>query len=113
MQLAASLIQRLKYEPRSVWRAKQLGGPELKDHMRFIGWDASTDVLADIYDAINANTRTIMAIVSEDESKIPDIPHYPRPGDDTPEVKEEKPKPSLEDFGAQLRGLFAAGNLGG
>jgi len=109
---AASYIQRLIYEPKSVWRAKQLGGPELKDHIRYFGWDANSDILADVFDAINGNTRTIMSIVSQDQSKVPDIDPYPRPG--VEEVKApEPPKQSLADFGSQLRMMFAAGNLGG
>ena len=112
LRQATSLIQRLMYEPKSVWRAKQLGGPELKDHIRYFGWDANSDILADVFDAINGNTRTIMSIVSQDQSKVPDLEPYPRPG--LEEVKApEPPKQSLADFGLQLRGVFAAGNLGG
>jgi hypothetical protein len=91
-----------------------MGGPELKDHVRFYGWDANSDILADMYDAINANTRAMIAqnTPAEKQKDIPEIKPYPRPG--VEEVKQpEPPKQSLADFGMQLRGMFAAGNLGG
>lgn len=114
LSLAVSLIQRLKYEPRSVWRAKQLGGPELKDHIRYVGWDANSDILADLFDALNQQTRhQILANTPPEKQKnVPEIEPYPRPG--IGEVKQpEPPKQSLADFGTQLRMMFAAGNLGG
>lgn len=114
VRVAASYIQRLIYEPKSVWRAKQLGGPELKDHIRYFGWDANSDILADVFDAINAQTRQAVLANTDPkhQDKVPEIPPYPRPG--VEEVKPpEPPKQSLADFGMQLRGMFAAGNLGG
>lgn len=97
-----------------MWRAKQLGGPELKDHIRFVGWDANSDILADLIDAVNAQSHLHMSINTPTEKKheIPELDPYPRPG--VEEVKTpEPPKQSLEDFGMQLRSMFAAGNLGG
>lgn len=114
LRRAYSYIQRLVYEPKSVWRAKQLGGPELKDHINYYGWDANSAILADLYDALNVNTRTMIAqnTPAEKQGSIPEITPYPRPG--VEEVKKpEPPKQSLADFGMQLRGMFAAGNLGG
>lgn len=114
LRRAVSYINRLVYEPKSVWRAKQMGGSELKDHIQYYGWDANSSILADMFDAINQQTRH-QIIANTDEKhrdKVPEIDPYPRPG--VGEVKQpEPPKQSLADFGMQLRGMFAAGNLGG
>jgi hypothetical protein len=107
---ALQLLTRLTFEPMSVWRAKQLGGPELKDYGKFIGWDADTYVLADLIDAMNQNTATIIAINSPEGSKPPETVIYPRPGVETASAK---PTETLEDFGSKLAAMFGPGNIGG
>lgn len=52
MSILTSMIQRLPYEPRSMWRAKeQLGGPE------WYGWSRESAGLADLVDLMDLNTR--------------------------------------------------------
>lgn len=45
------LCERLAHEPRSLWRAKQLGGPH------FFGWSGDSMRLADIIDMLYLNTQ--------------------------------------------------------
>lgn len=98
---ALALLDRLTHESRSVWRAKQLGGSELKDYSRYLDWNATTYVIADLIDAVNQNSAYLIGINS-DGNKMPDVPPYPRPGHET-----TKPKSSLDDFvGGQLIQLF-------
>lgn len=93
----------------SVWRAKELGGPELKDYGKYIGWNADTYVLADLVDAMNQNTAMVISVYSEQGSTPPEPIIYPRPGQ---QVKTQ-PTESLADFGNKLAGLFGPGNIGG
>lgn len=60
------------------------------------GWGRDRHLAADIFDAINANTR-----LTGDYKKPPKIPSYPRPGD-----KAEKKKPTSL---AELHKQFGAG----
>lgn len=43
-------MQRLPYEPRSMWRAKELGGE------KWFGWDLPTSMQADLIDAVKFQT---------------------------------------------------------
>lgn len=43
-------VQRLPYEPRSLWRAQELGGE------KWFGWDLPTSLLADLIDAVKFQT---------------------------------------------------------
>jgi hypothetical protein len=104
------LLTRLTFEPMSVWRAKQLGGPELKDYGKFIGWDADTYVLADLIDAMNNSTATLVAINTPEGSKPPEPVIYPRPGIETASAQ---PTETLDDFGSKLAAMFGSGNIGG
>lgn len=97
---AWSYLDRLVYEPMSVWRAKQMGGPELKDYIKFIGWDAKAYILADIADAIQMDMNVTLAANSKDH-KLPELQPYPRPSD----KKVEKPSAKLEDFAGTLLNL--------
>jgi hypothetical protein len=106
---AIQLLSRLCFEPMSVWRAKELGGPELKDYCKFIGWHADTYVLADLVDAMNHNTATVIAVNSDAQSKAPEPLIYPRPG----ETPSTQPTETLADFGNKLSTLFGPGNIGG
>lgn len=86
-----------------------LGGPELKDYSRFIGWDATTYVVADLVDAMNLNTKILIDINSEKAS--PDVVLYQRPGE-MPSTTVQ-PTETLDDFGNRLRMMFGPGNIGG
>ena len=98
-----ALLDRLPHEPKSVWRAKSLGGPELKDYSKFMGWDANTYVMADLIDAVNQSSALFVGANTEN-NKVPDITPYPRPGK-TP----DKPTETLDDFGSKLKSLFGPG----
>lgn len=94
---AYTLLGRLADDSRSVWRAKQLGGPELKDYARWLNWDADTFILADIFDAIQINTNAFVGANSQG-NQMPEFKPYPRPTDKAV----EKPKSSLDDFANTL-----------
>lgn len=108
------LLDRLKYEPKSVWRAKQLGGPELKDYSRFLDWDSRCDLMADTIDAVNFSSWVALAINSPQNSQPPLPDPYPRPSDDVKKnAAVKKPEQTLDDFGKVLRGMFGPGHIGG
>lgn len=100
---ALQLIERLGFEPKSIWRAKAFGGSELKDYQKYFGWDSNSYVLADLIDAVNINTLTLVA--SNSDGKAPDFEPYPRPGSAD---KPETPVQSLDDFARGLAGMFGA-----
>lgn len=106
---AYSLISRLGYEPKSIWRAKQLGS-ELETQAHHFGWDSNSAVLADVYDAVNQLTLTLMSVNSPEGAKLPELEPYPRPGAKA-KATPEKPKESLDDFASKLRGMFGPGNV--
>lgn len=87
IRVAFAYINRLVYEPWSVWRANQLGGPE------HLGWTPDTYRLAEQIDATNVNTVITGNVGSKRPPKMPD-PAY------RPKVKEAEVKPveSLADF---------------
>lgn len=102
---AVTLINRLSFEPMSIWRAKEFGGPELESYSRYIGWDANSYILADVVDAVNSNTSSFIAANSSGNN-VPELKPYPRPGQG-----EDKPTPvaSLDDFvGGKLMQLGIA-----
>jgi hypothetical protein len=103
MRQVYALLDRLPHESKSLWRAKSLGGPELKDYSKFLGWDANTYVMADMIDAVNQSTAIFVGANNEN-NKVPDITPYPRPGR-TP----DKPTETLADFGTTLKNLFGNG----
>lgn len=104
---ALQLIDRLSFEPKSIWRAKYFGGSELKDYGKFYDWNATTYVMADVVDAINHNSAMIASVFG---SEAPEVQPYPRPGN---EPEAAPPTESLADFGNKLAGLFGPGNIGG
>lgn len=104
---AYTLLDRLRHEPNSVWRAKQLAGPELKDFSEFLGWDAKVYALADLIDAVNQNTSMLVAVNSESH-EVPEVTPYPRPGR---QAESEETKENLEDFGSKLLTLFSPGHF--
>ena len=98
-----ALLDRLPHEPKSLWRAKSLGGPELKDYSQYLGWDANTYVMADLIDAVNQHSAYFVGANSPN-NKVPEVTPYPRPGQ-TP----NKPTETLADFGTTLKNLFGSG----
>lgn len=107
---AYAFIGRLGIEPKSIWRAKQLGGPELKNYQPYFGFDMTANVIADLIDTVREQTLTIMSVNAPPGHKLPELHPYPRPGMN--KVKIDEPKESLADFGSKLIGLFGAG-IGG
>lgn len=101
---ALQLLDRLSYEPKSLWRAKAFGGSELDKYSAYLGWDPTTYVIADLIDAVNINTLTVIAANSDGKSQ-PDFEPYPRPG----VGKETKPTETLDSFGSKLMTMFGPG----
>ena len=99
-------LDRLCYEPRSVWRAKQLGGPELEDYAPYIGWDSTHSMLADLSDQIQFLTNAYQAVNTESH-KMMDLDPYPRPN----LKKIKKPSTSLDDFASNLINIVGPGNI--
>lgn len=96
LRVAFAYINRLSFEPWSMWRAEQLGGPE------HLGWTPDTYKQADLLDGIMINTAVSGNVGSRKPPKMPD-PTY------RPKVKEQ-PKvekvESLADF--NIHALMAA-----
>jgi len=84
-------IQRLPYEPKSLWRAMQLGGPE------HLGWSAETYKLADLIDAVQINTVITANVGSKKAPEMPEPVYRPSVKEDHDE-EIEIPKQSLEEF---------------
>jgi hypothetical protein len=84
-------------------------GSELETQAHHFGWDSNSAVLADVYDAVQQLTLTLMSVNSPEGSKLPELDPYPRPGAKAKVV--EKPKESLDDFASKLRGMFGPGNV--
>ena len=101
------MLDRLTDEPKSLWRAKQLGGPELKDYYPYIGWDATTYVIADLIDELRVSNYYFLMANADDKAKakIEEPKPYPRPG----HKQVESPKRSLDDFAGTLINLFGPG----
>lgn len=87
IRVAFAYLNRLVYEPWSVWRANQLGGPE------HLGWTPDTYRQAELIDAMNVNTVITSNVGSKRPPKMPD-PAF-RPKLKEPEVKMVE---SLDDF---------------
>jgi hypothetical protein len=104
---AYALLGRLPHEPQSIWRAKELGGSELKDYSKYLGWNAGVYTLADLIDAVNINTRTLQAINSPEGTQLPEFKPYPRP--DFEEVEKPAAASSLDDFAGKLFNMFGPG----
>lgn len=103
---AMTLLDRLCYEPRSIWRAKQLGGPELEDYAPYIGWEHTHTMLADMSDQIQLLTNLYQAVNSE-KHEVAELDAYPRPN----LKKIKKPSQSLDDFASQLVNIIGPGNF--
>lgn len=92
-------IDRLPHDPNSMWRAKQLGGPE------HIGWSHETYLLADQVDA----AKVMIAIKThkgKGRVKMPDPVHRPK-------IKKENltdPEVTLENF--DIHALMAQMQIG-
>jgi hypothetical protein len=95
IRVALAYISRLSFEPWSLWRANQLGGPE------HLGWTPDTYQAAAIVDATNVNTVVSGNVGSKKPPKMPE-PSY-RPKVKEPEAKKVE---SLADF--NIQGLIAA-----
>lgn len=102
---AMAYLDRLCYEPRSVWRAKQLGGSELKDYAPYIGWDQTHTMLADLSDQVQYLTKLYLGANSESR-KVEEVDPYPRPN----LKKIEKPSASLDNFVGNLLNMFGPGH---
>lgn len=103
---ALMYLDRLAYEPKSIWRAKQLGGPELEDYTPYIGWDLTHSMLADLNDQVQFLINMTQAINSENH-QMAEIDPYPRPN----LKKIKKPSQSLDDFAANLINIIGPGNI--
>lgn len=99
-------LDRLTYEPQSIWRAKQLGGPELEDYAPYIGWSSTHAMLADLSDQIQFLTNVYQAVNSE-KHQLAELDPYPRPN----LKKIKKPSSSLDDFAANLINIVGPGNI--
>lgn len=88
--LCLLLIQRLPDD--SLTAALQQGGRE------FFGWGQDRHLRADIYDALNLNTR---ASGNWGKSKAPKIPAFPRP---EKARKKRSPRELLSELHARLTG---------
>lgn len=103
---AITLLDRLLYEPKSIWRAKQLGGSELENYAPYIGWDTTHAMIADLSDQIQMLTNYYQAVNSENH-QVAQLEPYPRPN----LKKLKKPSQSLDDFAANLVTIFGPGNI--
>lgn len=93
VQVAMEYVNRLPFEPNSLWRANQLGGPE---HM---GWSVDTYKMADLIDAVQINTVVSANVGSRKQPTMPDPVYRPQMKDtDLVDEKIEQPTRSLEEF---------------
>lgn len=84
VRLCVALLGRLQHEPRSLYRANQLGGPE------HFGWGPAEYQLANLSDQVQANTiATIKAAGSKKRMSLD--PAY------RPPLKRERAPRSLAD----------------
>lgn len=84
------LVQRLPDD--SLTAAMRQGGHQ------FLGWGTTRHLMADLYDALNLNTRA----TGTWKGKAPTIPHFPRPKSAT-EAAPTKPPVSVKDMFARLQ----------
>lgn len=91
---AKAYLDRLPFEPMSMWRAKQLGSLE---HM---GWTPDTYRLADLTDSVNVLVTMVANFGSKNPADAPE-PVY-RPGLDEELKTHKEPAtptvPTLDDF---------------
>jgi hypothetical protein len=85
------LLQRLPDD--SLTTALRLGG------YQFFGWNTTRHLLADLYDAMNLNTR---ATGTWKNGKAPKIPEFPRPKKSADKAA-PKPKVSVKDLYARMQ----------
>lgn len=95
LRVAFSYINRLCFEPWSLWRAEQLGGPE------HLGWTPDTYQQAMLIDATNINTAVAGNVGSRKPPKMPDPTYRPKAKE-----PEDKKVESLADF--NIHALMAA-----
>lgn len=95
---AFAYIQRLPFEPWSLWRAEQLGGPE------HLGWTSETYLLADQVDADKA-MLAIKTHRGRGNVKMPDPTYRPKIREDRIKTPEAAPVQSLDDF--DINGFLA------
>jgi hypothetical protein len=86
------LVQRLP--DGSLTSALRQGG------FQYFGWDSSRHLMADLYDAMNLNTR---ATGNWKNGKAPTIPQFPRPKQSANEAAPKKPPVSVKDIFARLQ----------
>lgn len=91
IRVAFAYINRLPFEPWSLWRAEQLGGPE------HLGWTADTYQQASMTDAINVNTVVTGNVGSRKPPKMPEPVYRPKVKKEPEAQKVE----SLADFNVQ------------
>ncbi|MCJ0870255.1 hypothetical protein [Streptomyces sp. AP-93] len=66
----------------------------------FLGWGQDRHLMADLFDALNANTR---ASGQWAKGKAPKLPEYPRPKATTPQP-EQRPAVTVAQLYAQFQG---------
>lgn len=87
IDLLVGLIERLPHEPRSLWRARQLGGEE------FFGWSGDSTRLADLIDLTEFTARASAV----NKAKPAQIAPRPQPKQE-PEVRETTKVANVADL---------------
>ena len=72
IRVALAYLSRLAFEPMSLWRANQLGGPE------HLGWDTHAYLMADQIDAIQVNTVVAGNVGASRAPRMPDPVFRPK-----------------------------------
>lgn len=104
ISMAAGYLARLPYEPRSVWRAEQLGSLE------HIGWSEDSYLLANLIDAVQVNTVVSANLGGNEPPEMPDPIH--RPGMENDAEPRVKPMaPSLEDLDIHALARMIGGGI--
>lgn len=90
LRVGLAYINRLPFEPWSVWRANKLGGPE------HLGWTADTYLAADQIDAIRVQTVVAGNVGSRRRPKMPDPVYRPKVKTDEEVLAEAKDLASFD-----------------
>lgn len=93
-----ALIERLAFEPGSMYRARILGGAQ------FFGWTPEVEALAGVYDAVQLNT-VARGNLKRRSLRSQDL--YPRPQRDRAQEMDIKPRSVREmDLPSAMPGWF-------
>lgn len=95
--VAYALIARLPYEPWSLYRARELGGPE------HLGWSTDTYLATEQLDATMIGNALLANQGSKKRPKFPDPAYRPKHKKEVVEVKSIKDLP-IQSIVAQMRG---------